>query len=96
MLTRTRSRSAHATSQVPVKTWFRFLTVQSMNQEKAREQLRATLKWREENGADTCVDNPHPDFWIIKHFFPQWYVAAESAGTGHTHAPSFASVGRPP
>ena len=42
-----------------------------MDQEKARDRWRSTVAWREANGADTCLERPHLDFWIIKHFFPQ-------------------------
>ncbi|CAH0516479.1 unnamed protein product [Peronospora belbahrii] len=51
----------------------RFVAGEKGDVEKGRARYLATLEWRKENGIDEILVTPHPNFEIIKKYYPQFF-----------------------
>jgi len=58
----------------------RYLRMQLQNREKAKKACQLTLEWREENGIDHILRDPHPDFDICKAVFPHYFTSRDKDG----------------
>lgn len=59
----------------------RFLNADKGNEAKATTRWQKTMAWRKENGINTILRRPHPNFGVIKEFFPHWYHLAGKSGS---------------
>lgn len=57
----------------PLELPDRFLRAGKGNPEEGQRRYEATLEWRKENGIDTILVEPHPDFELIKSNYPHYY-----------------------
>ena len=57
----------------PEETPIRFLLAGKNDPVEGTRRYQATLKWRKENGMDTILTEPHPDFELIKQHYPHYY-----------------------
>eukprot|EP00980_Cylindrotheca_fusiformis_P001328 scaffold333_cov133-Cylindrotheca_fusiformis.AAC.54 len=51
----------------------RFLKAGKDDVQEGKRRYAATLQWRKENGMDTILVKPHPQFEIIKKSYPHYY-----------------------
>ena len=51
----------------------RFLNADKGNVTKANTRWNKTLTWRRDMGISSILRRPHPNFAVIKQFFPHWY-----------------------
>lgn len=58
-----------APRQLPV----RFLRAGKGDAEEGQRRYEATLQWRQENGIDTILLEPHPNFELVKQHYPHFY-----------------------
>lgn len=62
-----------AISGGPIAFSPRFIAGEKGDVEKGRARYLATLEWRKENGIDDILVEPHPNFEIIKKYYPQYF-----------------------
>ncbi|KAL3667457.1 hypothetical protein V7S43_007679 [Phytophthora oleae] len=51
----------------------RFIAGEKGDEEKGRARFLATLEWRKENNIDDILVTPHPNFEVIKKYYPQYF-----------------------
>ena len=59
----------------------RFLNADKGNVAKATARWEKTMAWRKENGINTIMRRPHPNFAVIKQFFPHFYHLQGKSGS---------------
>jgi len=57
----------------PQELPLRFLRAGKGDPVEGQRRYEATLKWRKENGMDTILTDPHPNFELIKSHYPHYY-----------------------
>jgi hypothetical protein len=57
----------------PEETPVRFLRAGKDDPVEGARRYQATLQWRKENGIDTILTAPHPNFELIKQHYPHYY-----------------------
>lgn len=50
------------------------------NMQEARARWEATKKWRQENGVDVILEEPHPHFEVIKRHYPHFFHCRDKQG----------------
>ncbi|EGZ26143.1 hypothetical protein PHYSODRAFT_479932 [Phytophthora sojae] len=63
----------NAISGGPIAFSPRFIAGEKGDVEKGRARYEATLQWRKENDIDNILVTPHPNFEIIKKYYPQYF-----------------------
>ncbi|KAE9361763.1 hypothetical protein PF008_g719 [Phytophthora fragariae] len=63
----------NAISGGPIAFSPRFIAGEKGDVEKGRARYVATLEWRKENDIDNILVTPHPNFEIIKKYYPQYF-----------------------
>uniref|UniRef100_A0AAV1VCZ9 CRAL-TRIO domain-containing protein n=1 Tax=Peronospora matthiolae TaxID=2874970 RepID=A0AAV1VCZ9_9STRA len=58
----------------------RFIAGEKGDVAKGRARYLATLEWRENNGIDDILVTPHPNFEIIKKYYPQYFHGRSREG----------------
>lgn len=58
----------------------RFVRGCNGNTEEARQRWKVTLAWRAENNVDNILNEPQPDFKIIKQCYPHFFHGSSKAG----------------
>mmetsp|Transcript_19816 Transcript_19816/g.26133 ORF Transcript_19816/g.26133 Transcript_19816/m.26133 type:complete len:333 (-) Transcript_19816:513-1511(-) len=58
----------------------RFYYSEDGNWEKAMERWRDTFRWRAQKNADLALKEPHPDFDVLKKFYPHYYYGRDKRG----------------
>ncbi|KAG7400991.1 hypothetical protein PHYBOEH_003581 [Phytophthora boehmeriae] len=62
-----------AISGGPIAFSPRFIAGEKGDVEKGRQRYLNTLEWRKENNIDDILVTPHPNFEIIKKYYPQYF-----------------------
>ena len=57
----------------PEETPVRFIRAGKGDEVEGRRRYEATLHWRKENGIDSILTEPFPDFELIKQHYPHFY-----------------------
>ena len=68
----------------PTETPLRFLRAAKGDPVEGKRRYQATLAWRKEHGMDTCLQDPHPHFDLIKQHYPHFFYKP-----GHNGEPVF-------
>lgn len=63
----------HDACLFPQGTWERYLRATNNDITEARRRLASTLQWRIQNGMDRILSNPHPNFHVLKQYYPHAY-----------------------
>ncbi|GMF64901.1 unnamed protein product [Phytophthora lilii] len=64
---------SQAISGGPIAFSPRFIAGEKGDVEKGRARYLRTLEWRKENDIDNILVTPHPNFEIIKKYYPQYF-----------------------
>ncbi|KAG2530348.1 hypothetical protein BBI17_001944 [Phytophthora kernoviae] len=67
------STDALVISGGPIAFSPRFVAGEKGDVEKGRQRYLNTLEWRKENNIDNILVTPHPNFEIIKKYYPQYF-----------------------
>ncbi|RLN48539.1 hypothetical protein BBJ29_003584 [Phytophthora kernoviae] len=67
------STDALVISGGPIAFSPRFVAGEKGDVEKGRQRYLHTLEWRKENNIDNILVTPHPNFEIIKKYYPQYF-----------------------